>query len=98
MAEHVSYARVVTDKPARYAKQLASHLGRKVPIVEDGAGGWSIVLGEARGAVAVGEGVIELRAQSPDAEGLAQVQHVLGSHLERFGTRAELSVVWQDAG
>ena len=37
---------------------------------------------------------------APDPETLAQVQHVLGSHLERFGQRNELTVTWSepDAG
>ena len=56
--------------------------------------------GEATGSVVVGEGKLTLRAEAPDAESLARVQHVLGSHLERFGQRSELTVTWttQDAG
>jgi hypothetical protein len=40
------------------------------------------------------------RVEASDAESLARVQHVLGSHLERFGQRNELTVSWitQDAG
>ena len=48
----------------------------------------------------VGDGVRTLVAEAPDAETLGRVQHVLGSHLERFGQRNELTVSWttQDAG
>jgi hypothetical protein len=86
-------ADVVTDAPARYAKQLVSHLGRRVEFTTDGDTS-TATFGEATGAVVVGEGVLVLRAEAPDAESLARVQHVLGSHLERFGQRNELAVTW----
>jgi hypothetical protein len=37
-----------------------------------------------------------LLAEAPDEESLARVQHVLGSHLERFGQRNELAVTWTE--
>jgi hypothetical protein len=86
-------ADVVTDAPARYAKQLVSHLGRRVDFTSDGDTS-TAAFGEATGAVVVGEGVLVLHAEAPDAESLARVQHVLGSHLERFGQRDELTVTW----
>lgn len=46
----------------------------------------------------VGEGVLTLLASAPDGESLARVQHVLGSHLERFGQRNELVVAWTTGG
>lgn len=36
MPIHVYRADVVTDAPARYAKQLVAHLGRKIPFTTDG--------------------------------------------------------------
>jgi hypothetical protein len=51
-------------------------------------------IGEATGSIVVGDGVLTLLAEAPDAESLARVQHVLGSHLERFGQRNELTVTW----
>ncbi|MDQ1671583.1 MAG: hypothetical protein QOC98_145, partial [Frankiaceae bacterium] len=38
--------------------------------------------------------VLVLLAEAPDEAGLAQVQDVLGPHLERFGQRQELVVEW----
>ena len=84
---------VVTDAPARYAKQLVSHLGRRVEWTTDGDTSTAGIAG-GQGAVVVGEGVLTLLAEAPDAETLARVQHVLGSHLERFGQRHELAVRW----
>ena len=86
-------ADVPTAAPARYAKQLLSHLCRRVTWATDGDTSTAELAG-GTGTVIVGDGVITLLAQAPDAEALARVQHVLGSHLERFGQRNELSVTW----
>jgi hypothetical protein len=86
-------ADVVTDAPERYAKQLVSHLGRRVEFTT--AGDRSTArFGAGTGAVVVGEGVLTLLAEGPDEETLARVQDVLGRHLERFGQRNELIVTW----
>jgi hypothetical protein len=89
-----SRADVVTSTPERYAKQLVSHLGRKVTFDIDGPTS-TVQLGGATGQVVVGDGVITLLASGTDSEGVERVEHVLGSHLERFGTRDELSVTWE---
>jgi hypothetical protein len=86
-------ADVATDSPERYAKQLVSHLGRKVAFDTDGPAS-TAAFGAGTGTVLVGDGVLTLLAEAPDADGLARVQHVLGSHLERFGQRNELVVTW----
>lgn len=88
-----SRADVVTDDPARYAKQLLSHLGRRVEFRTEGNAS-TAEFGGATGTVVVGEGVLTLHAEASDAESLARVRHVLGSHLERFGQRKELAVTW----
>jgi hypothetical protein len=93
MTSHVSRADVVTATPARYAKQLVSHLGRRVEWTTKGdtsTASW----GTAVGQVVVGEGVLTLIASGPDAEEVAHVEDVLARHLERFGQRNELSVTW----
>jgi hypothetical protein len=88
---------VPTATPDRYAKQLLSHLGRRVSWVTDGNTSTAELAGGA-GTVVVGDGVLTLIAEAPDAEALARVQHVLGSHLERFGQRHELNVTWAGDG
>ena len=90
-------ADVPTATPERYAKQLVAHLGRKVAFsdVESDAGTGSMAeIGDARGTVVPGDGVLVLLAEAPDEAGLARVQDVLGRHLERFGQRQELVVEW----
>ena len=88
-----SRADVTTDAPDRYAKQLVAHLGRKVEFTTQGATS-TATFGDTTGQVVVGEGVLTLRATGPDPEGVAPGEHLRGRHQERFGPRAELSVVW----
>lgn len=88
-----SRAVVTTDTPDRYAKQLVAHLGRKVAFTTEGATS-TATFGDTTGQVVVGDGVLTLVASGPDTDGVARVEHVLGSHLERFGQRNELTVRW----
>ena len=86
-------ADVPTETPERYAKQLVSHLGRRTSWVTDGDTSSAEIAG-GTGRVVVGDAALVLIAEAPDVESLARVQHVLGSHLERFGQRNELAVTW----
>jgi uncharacterized protein len=88
-----SRADVATDAPARYAKQLVAHLGRKVDFRVDGNTSTAEIAG-ATAQVVVGDGVLTLLAAGAEQEAVARVEHVLGSHLERFAQRAELTVSW----
>ena len=88
-----SIATVATDAAERYAKQLASHLGRKAQVQQE-PDGRRVVLGGGSCLLVTGETALELRSEAASAESLEQVQHVVGSHLERFGQRNELVVVW----
>jgi hypothetical protein len=88
-------ADVPTDAPERYAKQLVSHLGRRVEWTTEGPTSTAAIAG-GTGVVEVGDGVLTLRAQAPDRESLERVQDVLARHLERFGQRNELVVTWSD--
>ncbi len=89
-----SRADVVTDAPGRYAKQLLSHLGRKVEFVQDGDT-WTAHLAGSVARITVGDDVLVLQAEAPDVEGLSRLEGALGNHLERFGQRSELTVTWQ---
>jgi len=90
-------ADVRTDAPGRYAKQLVSHLGHKLEFTTVGNIS-TATIGAGVGSVEVGDGVLTLHAAGPDTEALERVKDVLGRHLERFGTRQELAVVWDAAG
>jgi hypothetical protein len=89
-----STAIVMTDAAARYAKQLASHLGRRSPAEELDDGRIRLTFGAGEGLLEPREDCLVLHASAEDDEGLARVQDVLGRHLERFGQRRELVVNW----
>ena len=87
---------MATDRPERYAKQLVSHWAGRGPVAqEDGAtvqrwdNGNVIVLRPADGTLEVEVSV----GPDGDAERFAQV---VKDHLERFGSRDELNLVWDD--
>jgi hypothetical protein len=88
-------ADVSTEAPARYAKQLVSHLARRVEWATEGSVSTAGIAG-GTGVVEVGDGVLHLRAEAPDARTLERVKDVLGGHLERFGRRNELVVTWAE--
>lgn len=88
-----SRADVRTEAPDRYAKQLVSHLARKLTFVGD-ATTWAASIGAGAGQVVVGDGVLTLTATGPDEESLGLVEQVLGSHLKRFAQRHQLTVAW----
>jgi hypothetical protein len=91
-----SRADVSTDAAARYAKQLASHLGRKATVVPE-AEGDRIHIGEGSCLLVVGATSLQLRAEAPDEDGLRRVEDVVARHLVRFGRRNELVVAWSEA-
>jgi uncharacterized protein len=93
---HASRAAVPTEASARYAKQLGSHLGRKIPVTEVPEGS---ILHFASGGRALLESQPDrliLHAVGPDDAALRQVEDVVARHLVRFGQRSELSVSWND--
>jgi hypothetical protein len=86
---------VATGTPARYAKQLISHLGRKLPFTGDAIiAPATAVIGAATAGIVVGEGALTLWAAGDDEESVDRVEQVLGGHLERFAQREALTVRW----
>ena len=87
---------MTTDRPARYAKQLTSHWAKQGPVSEeDGAivqrwdSGQVITMTPQDTGLVVEVGV-------PD-EDPTRFADVVKRHLERFGQRDELELVWNDA-
>jgi len=92
-----SVARVVTDQPGRYVKQLVSHLGHRLSadLADDGT---AVVAFETGSCTLTPEpGELRLDASATDTEALARIRDVVGRHLERFGGREGLQVTWSDA-
>ena len=88
-----STATVPTPDAARYAKQLLSHLGRKAEVRHDDRGDTLLFAG-GECVLLPGVDALRLDASAPTPEALATIQGVVGSHLERFGQRNELTVTW----
>ena len=89
------HGQMTTDRPERYAKQLASHWAKRGPATEeDGA----TVLRWETGQVIVlrpVEGSLEVEVSVPDDSDVDRFAQVVKEHLERFGSRDELDVVWE---
>lgn len=101
-----STARVVTDRPARYGKQLASHLSRRLRASWDESAdrGQITFAGEEFSGGLTGEVSLTAAGQTlllqleTTAEHVAQIESVIGRHLVGFGRKEELSVVWERQG
>ena len=89
-----STARVATDRPARYGKQLASHMSRKITTPwDDASGSGSLTFnrdGQTTGAAELTSepGFLILTLHSND-DHLERLEDVIGRHLVRFGKRAK---------
>jgi hypothetical protein len=89
-------ATVATATPGRYAKQLAAHLGRRCAVVDDRAG-TRIVFPDGECLLTAAGNALQLQVTAAGPAERDRVAHVVGSHLERFGQRNELQVVWRAA-
>ena len=92
-----STAQVATAKPTPYMKQLCKHFGHKNEVVFDDESGEIHLSSGACKLDARAPAALALSASAADAESLERLTHVIGSHLERFGSRDELAVNWSAA-
>jgi caffeoyl-CoA O-methyltransferase len=89
-----SIAEISTSRPARYIKQLVSHLGVKAEAELAGDGRGTISLGQGSCVLRAAGDRLELIAAAADRPALAHVQDVVARHLVRFAAGEELTVVW----
>ena len=90
-----SSARVATDRPGRYGKQLAAHLSRRsITEWDESTGTGSIQFTGGRALLTAREKNLELDLVASDLEHLSVLEGVVGRHLMRFGSRDELVVQW----
>jgi hypothetical protein len=88
-----SQATVATEKPVPYMRQLCKHFGHKVDAAFDDDSGY-IDFEAGRCDLRAGDGELYLTVSAESEEGRERLRNVVGSHLERFGKRDELSVSW----
>lgn len=89
----ISKATFQGDKASRYLQRLCKHFGHKVEVEFD----------ERKGHIALSMGACDLeavdsdlmmRASAENVWGLARLEHVVESHLERFAFRKEPKITW----
>lgn len=88
-----SKAEVAIERPGRYAKQLASHLGHKITITEI-PGGHHYVIENATADVLPQESQIVFSCKASDAEALERMQYVLQKHIVKFAGDLNPEFVW----
>ncbi|HXZ72345.1 MAG TPA: DUF2218 domain-containing protein [Streptosporangiaceae bacterium] len=88
-----SRASVATEKPVPYMRQLCKHFGHKVDAAFGEDSGY-IQFEFGRCELQARDGKLDLTVSAADAESHERLRRVIGSHLERFGRRDELTVDW----
>jgi uncharacterized protein len=88
-----SQATVATEKPVPYMRQLCKHFGHKIDAAFDDDSGY-INFEVGRCDLRAGDGELYLTVTAENEENRERLRNVVGSHLERFGKRDELSVSW----
>ncbi|MHA2788626.1 DUF2218 domain-containing protein [Corynebacterium sp. S7] len=105
-ATFTSTARVKTDRPGRYGKQLASHFGKKISAnwdADTNRGHLTFPSPEGQDLPATtcdmiaGDGVLMLSIDG-EAGAVERLERVVAVHLIRFGTKDELEVNWARSG
>lgn len=79
-----SATELVIERPERWAKQLASHIGHRAE-VEGADGVYTVRFGfGATGSISTSETAVLLRVEADAQQELERAKDVLGSHLLRF--------------
>jgi hypothetical protein len=83
-----------TERPERYAKQLAGHWASKTEQTD--AEGATVLTFEAGSVVSLrpAEGGLHVEVTVPEGEDVDTFARVVAEHLQRFGQRDELQVTW----
>lgn len=86
--------RMATDRPERYARQLASHWAAKT--TQAHAGEEKTLTFDTGNVVSLRPGpqALEIEISVPAGGDLDRFAEVVAQHLERFGQRDELTVEW----
>lgn len=98
-----STARVSTDRPARYGKQLASHFSAKIDAhwaPETETGRCVFERENTRGTLdlSVEPNILLLLNVEADPESIESVERVVARHLVAFGKKDDLKVEFTRAG
>lgn len=95
-------ARVATERPGRYGKQLANHMARRITTSWDDETQSGRLIFNLEGTTT---GYVDMQSEKDtlvltvfaDEEHRVRIAGVVGNHLERFGAKDELRVEWVPA-
>jgi hypothetical protein len=96
----IAEARVETERPSRYLAQVCRHVSELAQANRiEAQVEWSdrqglIDFGWGRCSMQAERGVLTVRAEAPDEEGLLRIQERVTDRLELFGRRDGLRVTW----
>ncbi|RLP08498.1 DUF2218 domain-containing protein [Propionibacterium australiense] len=90
-------ARVATERPGRYAKQLTSHMSRRCETSWDEETGTGTISFPGTGAVCTLTSETHALVLDLDAADLDRFEELVGRHLGRFGATDRLVVAWRRA-
>lgn len=91
-----SEARVQTDKADRYANRLCKHFAHRVEAEWTPPEGFAKFWDKGTCRLTASPDELILEVESPDPENLEEVKEIVGSHLEQFGRRDGLAVLWSE--
>ncbi|GGC63437.1 DUF2218 domain-containing protein [Hoyosella rhizosphaerae] len=89
-----SVAHVATDRADRFLKQLVSHFGQQIPVVQEGPRA-EFLFDLGHGACEAKNNKLNLAVTARSAEDLSTLQKIFTHHIERFGQQENLSVSWK---
>jgi hypothetical protein len=88
-------AAVEIERPARYGKQLASHMGNKLP-TEEIPGGWRLTFEIGEATLVANDTHLVMTSTAENLDDLQKIQFALVKHLIKFATKlGELDITWQ---
>ncbi|ERH19049.1 hypothetical protein HMPREF0043_00908 [Actinobaculum sp. oral taxon 183 str. F0552] len=88
-----SVATVTTSRAARYGKQLAAHMGRRISASWDGESGSLEFSDSCAVGLHASDEALTMSLKCPSDE-IGHFESVIGRHLARFGAREALTVCW----
>lgn len=89
-----SSAKLTIDRPERYAKQLASHIGHKAEVTTvDGVHRVKFGFG-GTGTISTTSDAVLLSGEAENEDGIRIIKDVLGRHLLKFAKLEDQVLDW----
>lgn len=85
---------VTIERPARYAKQLAAHMGHKIESSEI-ENGWQLAFPSGVATLICTDETLTMTVKANDAESQERMQFALDKHLRQFTTKLpDYDITW----